>query len=224
MDALSRYIARIDARHRVGFSFVVGLVTYLLVRGHVRVWTASIVAWDTFAASVLVLAWTMIVVSPPTELRRRAQAQDLSRTLIFIFAVAAACASLIGVGFVLHTNKVNPQPHAPLHLALALFAVAMAWALTHTVFGLRYAHTFYGDDDDPNATEHVGGLEFPGEASPNYVDFAYFSFVIGMTFQVSDVQITSREIRQLVLLHSILSFAFNTVILALAINTASSLL
>ncbi|MFN2475890.1 MAG: DUF1345 domain-containing protein [Chthoniobacterales bacterium] len=224
MGALASFAARIDARHRVGFSFIVGLATFLLVHGHVRFWTASIVAWDMFAASVLLLAWTMIVVTPPTELRRRAQAQDLSRTLIFIFAVTAACASLVGVGFVLHTNKVNPQPHASLHLALALFAVATAWSLTHTVFGLRYAHTFYGDSDDPNEKEHVRGLEFPGEENPNYMDFAYFSIVIGMTFQVSDVQITSRDIRQLVLVHSILSFAFNTVILALAINTASSLL
>jgi uncharacterized membrane protein len=166
----------------------------------------------------------MIFLSPATELRRRAQAQDLSRTLIFIFAVSAACASLISVGFVLHTNKINPQPHASLHLALALLAVALAWSLTHTVFGLRYAHTFYGDSDDPRAKEHVRGLDFPGETNPTYIDFAYFSFVIGMTFQVSDVQITSRDIRQLALLHSMLSFAFNTVILALAINTASSLL
>lgn len=224
MRGLTRFITRVDARHRVGFSVAVGLLTFLLVHGHVRFWTASIVAWDTFAASVLVLAWTMIILSPATELRRRAQAQDLGRTVIFIFAVSAACTSLVGVGFVLHTNKVNPQPHASLHLALALFAVALAWSLTHTVFGLRYAHTFYGDSDDPNAKEHVRGLEFPGETNPTYIDFAYFSFVIGMTFQVSDVQITSRDIRQLVLLHSILSFAFNTVILALALNTASSLL
>ena len=224
MGALTRFVARVDARHRVGFSFIAGLVTFLLVHGHVRFWTASIVAWDTFAASVLMLAWVMIIVSPPTDLRRRAQAQDLSRTLIFFFAVTAACASLVGVGFVLHTNKVNPEPHAALHLALALFAVAMAWSLTHTVFGLRYAHTFYGDSDDPKEKKHVRGLEFPGETEPTYMDFAYFSFVIGMTFQVSDVQITSRDIRQLVLLHSMLSFAFNTVILALAINTASSLL
>lgn len=224
MAALTRLVSRIDARHRVAFSFVVGVCAFLLVHRHVRFWTASIIAWDVFAASVLTLAWIMISVTRPGELRRRAQAQDVSRTLIFIFAILAACASLVAVGFVLHTNKVNPEVHASLHLALALLAVALAWSLTHTVFGLRYAHTFYGDNDDPNEKEHVRGLEFPSERNPNYLDFAYFSFVIGMTFQVSDVQITSRDIRQLVLVHSILSFAFNTVILALAINTASTLL
>ena len=108
---------------------------------------------------------------------------------------------------------------------MSLVAVVSSWMLVHTVFGLRYAHTFYGDPDGAaGAQQHAGGLEFPECRSPNYMDFAYFSFVIGMTFQVSDVQITSREIRQLVLLHGMLSFGFNTVILALTINTVSSLL
>lgn len=222
--AFRNWLSRLDARHRVTFSFIIAVCAFVLVHHRVRFWTASIIAWDVFAACVLLLAWTMILLTPATDLRRRAQAQDVSRTVIFIFALTAACASLIAVGFVLHTNKVNPQPHAWLHLALALFAVAMAWSLTHTVFGLRYAHTFYGDGDDPAADEHARGLDFPSEPMPSYMDFAYFSFVIGMTFQVSDVQITSREMRQLVLVHGILSFAFNTVILALAINTASSLL
>ena len=90
-------------------------------------------------------------------------------------------------------------------------------------FGLRYAHTFYGDPDGPaGPQQHAGGLDFPGGRLPDYMDFAYFSFVIGMTFQVSDVQITSREFRKLVLLHGMLSFGFNTVILALTINTVST--
>jgi uncharacterized membrane protein len=94
-----------------------------------------------------------------------------------------------------------------------------------TVFSLRYAHKFYGDHPDEGRDEIAGGLDFPGkDQRPDYLDFAYFSFVIGMTFQVSDVQITSRDFRSLVLLHGVLSFAFNTVILALTINTLSSLI
>lgn len=184
----------------------------------------SIAAWDVFALCVLSLAWLTILTTPPDKLRKRAQQQDVSRTLIFIFIVIAACSSLFAVGFLLHANKVEHQPHLVLHLGLALLAVVAAWSLAHTVFGLRYAHTFYGDDNDPATQDYAGGLEFPGGAQPDYMDFAYFSFVIGMTFQVSDVVVTSREMRQLVLLHGMLSFGFNTVILALAINTASSLL
>jgi uncharacterized membrane protein len=87
---------------------------------------------------------------------------------------------------------------------------------------LRYAHAFYGDSDDPY--RHAAGLEFPGERAPDYFDFAYYAFVVGMTCQVSDVQITSRKMRRLTLMHSVLSFGFNTIILALLINTVSSLL
>ena len=92
----------------------------------------------------------------------------------------------------------------------------------HAVFGLRYAHNFYGDSET-DAAEHAGGLEFPGNAPPDYRDFAYFSYVIGMTCQVSDVEVSSRAMRRLVLLHGVLAFGFNTVILALTINTVSSL-
>jgi uncharacterized membrane protein len=223
MRKIVNRIAALNARQRLAFSIVVAAVAFVVVQREARFWTASIAAWDTFALTVLLLAWIMILVTRRSEIRKRAQAQDLSATLIFIFAVAAACASLIGVGFLLHSNRAEHRAHELVHFALVLVAVGAAWSLTHTVFGLRYAHTFYGDSDQPGATEHAGGLDFPGERLPDYLDFAYFSFVIGMTFQVSDVQITSREIRRLVLVHGILSFGFNTVVLALAINTASSL-
>jgi uncharacterized membrane protein len=145
--------------------------------------------------------------------------------VIFVFVLLAACAGLFAVGFLFFTNKNAQHPHFTLHLLMSLLAVISSWMLVHTVFGLRYAHTFYGDhDNSAKEDEYAGGLLFPGETMPNYMDFAYFSFTIGMTFQVSDVQIVSREFRQLVLLHGMLSFGFNTVILALTINTVSALL
>src|SRR6185503_3941088 len=151
--------------------------------------------------------------------------QDLSRTLIFIFVVVAACAGLFAVGFLFFGRKEMAQsPHFFSQLVMGLVAVISSWMLVHTVFGLRYAHTYYGDPDGPQGPRsHAGGLLFPGDREPDYMDFAYFSFVIGMTFQVSDVQITTREFRTLVLVHGMLSFGFNTVILALTINTVSNL-
>lgn len=195
----------------------------MALHNRVRFWTLTTVTWDVFALSVLSLAWLTILTTPNHALRHRAQEQDLSRLLIFVFLVAAAFSALFAVGFLLHTNKSEQHPHLLLHLLMTLFAVVAAWCVTHTVFGLRYAHTFYGDPDNPHGKQHAGGLDFPGEKAPNYLDFAYFSFVIGMTFQVSDVVVTSREMRQLVLLHGVISFGFNTVILAIAINTVSSL-
>jgi uncharacterized membrane protein len=94
----------------------------------------------------------------------------------------------------------------------------------HTVFSLRYAHLFYRESGAAPSEGLAGGLAFPEEPEPDYLDFAYFAFVIGMTCQVSDVQITSRPIRHLALLHGVLSFAFNTVILALSVNIISGLL
>jgi uncharacterized membrane protein len=187
--------------------------------------TQSIVTWDVFAVCVLGLAWLTILTTPPEKLRARAQMQDLSHILIFIFVLAAACFGLFAVGF-LFFNKtvVMERSHFFIHLLMSLVAVICSWMLVHTVFGLRYAHTFYGDPDGPAGPKsHAGGLEFPGDREPDYMDFAYFSFTIGMTFQVSDVVITSRDFRKLVLAHGMLSFGFNTVILALTLNTVSAL-
>jgi len=157
-------------------------------------------------------------------MRAIAQEQDLSRFLIFIFVVIAACAALFAVGFLISVNKGQTGGHFTLHVLLALLTVIFSWLLVHTVFGLRYAHAFYGDSGEPGVNRHAAGLIFPGDRPPDYFDFAYFSFVVGMTCQVSDVQIASRGMRRLTLAHSILSFGYNTVILALLINTVSGLL
>lgn len=215
---------RLDARHRLLYSLGTAALVFVLLHGRVRPSTATLMAWDAFTAMVLALAWTTIVGTEPNEIRQRAQVQDLSRRLIFIFMVVAACACLFAVAFLLRTSKDDHGGHVTVHLLLCLFAVVSSWSLMHTVFALRYAHSYYGNSDDPLQQEHAGGLEFPLEKAPNYLDFAYFSFVIGMTSQVSDVAVSSQEMRQLALGHGVLSFAFNTVILALTINTASSLL
>src|SRR5664279_2871335 len=220
------WIAKLDARHRLIVSLAVAAAVWFGLRGRVQPSTQGIATWDVFALCVLLLAWLTIVTTPPHKLRTRAQEQDVSRTVIFIFVVMAACAGLFAVGFLFFGNKgVVQRPHFLFHLLMSLIAVVSSWMLVHTVFGLRYAHTFYGDPDGPEGPlQHAGGLDFPGGRLPDYMDFAYFSFVIGMTFQVSDVQITSREFRKLALLHGMLSFGFNTVILALTINTVSNLL
>lgn len=220
-----KWIAKQDARHRVAISFLIAAFVWFGLRGRVETPTQSIITWDAFALCVLVLAWLTIITTPPEKLRVRAQRQDLSHILIFIFVVVAACAGLFAVGFLFFNKAVVMQrSHFFGHLLMSLVAVVCSWMLVHTVFGLRYAHTYYGDPDGPTGPKpHAGGLEFPGDREPDYMDFAYFSFVIGMTFQVSDVVITSRDFRKLVLAHGMLSFGFNTVILALTLNTVSAL-
>jgi uncharacterized membrane protein len=220
----SQVVAQQDARHRLIIALIAAGAVFFLLRGHIRLSTESIVAWDVFAFSVLVLAWFTILTTPIHRLRARAKEQDASRFLVFLFVVVAARAALLAVGFLISVNKGQTRTHFTVHLILGLLTVILAWSVMQTVFSLRYAHIFYGDDDQPSRDGHAGGLIFPGKHPPDYFDFAYFSFVVGMTCQVSDVQITSRRMRRVTLVHSILSFGFNTLILALLINTVSGLL
>lgn len=224
MRRLLDSISKLDARHRIVIALAAGIAMFFALRSRVHVSTGAIASWDTFAFVILALAWLVIVRTPQSKIRARATTQDIGRRLISVFVVVAASVALFAVGFLLGANRNVPQPHLTAHLVLTLSTVIFSWMLVHTVFGLHYAHVFYGDSDEPGQDRHTGGLDFPGQHAPNYFDFAYFAFVIGMTCQVSDVQITSRKLRHLTLLHSVLSFAFNTIILALLINTVSSLL
>ena len=182
-----------------------------------------IAIWDTYAIVVLLMSWLTIYTVDPRTIQRRARLQDSGRTLIFAFIIVAACMSLLAVILVLREHKAL-QKTAGLHLFVAALTVIEAWLLIHTVFTLHYAHVFYRSEQEADVTGTGGGLIFPGGHHPDYQDFAYFSFVVGMTCQVSDVNVTSRSMRRLALLHGLLSFAFNTVILALSINIISGLL
>jgi uncharacterized membrane protein len=203
MARLINFIAGHDARHRIILGSVAGVAVFLLS-------TNIIAAWDTFAFCVLAAAWLTIRITPQQTLCARGQEEDFGRTVIFVFVVVAACASLFAVGLLVREGSAG-------NLVLGLATVVLSWSLVQTVFGLHYAHAYYGDK------QGAGGLVFPLEPTPDYFDFAYFSFVIGMTCQVSDVQITSHRMRRLALLQSVLAFAFNTIILALLINTVFDL-
>ena len=217
-------VRRPDARHRLILGLAAGVVVFLVSHGHLRFASAAIAGWNAFALMILALDWLTILTTPLRKIRELAQQQDLSRLLVFLFVVSSACAALFAVGFLISVHKGETRGHLTVHLLLTLLTVISSWMLVHTVFGLRYAHAFYGDSDQPGVHQHAGGLIFPGDRPPDYFDFAYFSFVVGMTCQVSDVQITSRRLRRLTLVHSVLSFGFNTIILALLINTVSGLL
>lgn len=170
------------------------------------------------------LSWITILNSHPLEIKKEVRAQDSGPTSLFLFTVGSALISLIGI-FLLLVDTKQAQVDLNEHILLALACVICSWLLVQTIFLLRYAHLYY-DTSIPGKHIHPlqAGLEFPGENQPDYLDFAYFSFVIGMTFQVSDVQITSRNFRKLVLLHSLFSFIFNTVIVALSINVVSGII
>ena len=221
MARVLQTIAKMDAHHRFLLGFIVAVLVGLALRTQ-ALWMVSLATYDAFAFAILGLIWVTVTLTPLEQIRKVAQRQDVGRTVIFIFVIIVACAALFAVAFLIRSGK-PVEPHLSIHLLLALATVVLSWLLMHAVFGLRYAHKFY-DDSVTSTEKHAGGLKFPEDDLPDYRDFAYFSFVIGMTCQVSDVAVTSREMRRLVLLHGILSFGFNTVILALTINTVSSFL
>ena len=166
----------------------------------------------------------MMTSATPERMRRSAQRQDESRLAILTLVVAAACVSLFAIGVMLKNTKNLSITILTLHVTLAGLTVICSWLLIHTMFTLHYAHLYYREYSDIPTEDNVGCLDFPHEKQPDYWDFLYFSFVIGMTCQVSDVQIVSRPMRRLALVHGVLTFFFNTVILAISINIVAGLI
>lgn len=216
------WILKLDAHMRLIIAVIVSLIALLLTIGRLRLSVQAIVVWNVFAWSLILLAWLRIVLADVRTSVQTAKLQDSARSAIFLFVVLAAVASLFAVAILIGGAKGLGRKALTEHLLLAAATVISSWCLIHTVFAMHYAHGYYreGNGDLSGA----GGLEFPNEKEPDFLDFAYFSFVIGMTCQVSDVQVSSREMRRLALVHGLLSFMFNTIILALSINLASGLL
>jgi uncharacterized membrane protein len=198
---------------RLLIALLVGVGTSLLLSQRFGWATRIVGGWDAAATMLLATIWFVILAVDPEETRCRAAAVDPGRTAVWIVVIVASASSLFAAaGLMRHARTLAPQGSTVLIVA-SLIAVITAWLLTHTGFTLRYAHLYYRDD-----LEGEGGLCFPGDRKPSDFDFSYFAFTVGMCFQVSDVTITSPQIRRAVLGHALLSFAYNTVILALALN------
>jgi uncharacterized membrane protein len=202
---------------RLGLSIVVGALTYAAMGGFSPA-VGAVAAWDAASFVLLTFAWQFMLRATPASTRRRAASEDPGRTSVWVLVLLSSTVSLFTTAFVLRQAKTLAPGQAVLWVGLCLAAVLLAWLVTHTSWTLRYAHLFYRDDH-----EGVGGLTFPTDREgfePDDLDFAYFAFTIGMCFQVSDVTVTSRQIRRAVLVHACQSFALNTAIVALALNLA----
>lgn len=211
---------RLHAIHKIIICFVFAIAVYLVadIKG-ISYLTRIMFGWNTFSLCMIIMSWITFKITTSGEIRKQAAVQDSSRVVIFIMILISTVASFLAVLILLITkNKASEAIDIPVAITGMLFS----WFLVHTTFAMRYAHIFYGDHETKPDT-HAGGLEFPGEHKPGYFDFAYFSFVLGMTFQVSDIQVTSKRLRKLALLHGILSFGFNTFIVALTINVIAGL-
>jgi uncharacterized membrane protein len=174
---------------------------------------AVLIGWNTTGIVLLGLTWFAIITADTHETRSRAAADDPGRTLVYVIVLIASAASLFAAFVLLRQANTIARGEGRALVVLCLSTVALAWALTNTAFTMRYARLYYRED-----SEGVGGVEFPGKQLPSYFDFAYFAFTIGMTFQVSDTCVTSPQIRRAVLMHGVISFVYNTAILAFVLN------
>jgi uncharacterized membrane protein len=213
---LPRIVRAVRARPRLFLAAVLGIVIGLLLPSEWRVTTRLLVTWDVGVGLYLALAFQAMAKADIARIRRRAAMLDEDRIAFLILTAGAALATIAAIVAELGDKE---TARAPAHLALAIVTIVLSWAFTHTIFALHYAHEFYVE----NRYED-GGLAFPGKEQPDYWDFAYFSLVIGMTSQVSDVAVTAKGIRRTVLAHGVVSFFFNVALLALTVNIAASAL
>ncbi len=220
MQRLWRIVA---SRPRLFIGLLCGLVAVPMFPHGISNTTRAILAWDTGVVVYLVLAAFLFSTERLDRIAADAAAQEEGEWTIFSLTIAAVAFSFAAiVSEFASIAKDMPPDQRDLHLALVVLTLFVSWLMTHTTFAFRYAHEYYEVSADGSGI--VGGLDFPGEKRPDYLDFLYFALVLGMTFQVSDVQITARKFRRLASVHGLLSFLFNTIILALTVNLAAGLL
>jgi uncharacterized membrane protein len=207
----------VRARPRLFVATAVGAIIVATLPGVWRLATRLLVGWDIGVALYLALAYHLMALSHVGYIRLRARVEDEGRIAILILTATAALASLGAILAELGSASEVGGTRPPAHLILATVTIVMSWAFTHTMFALHYAHEFYGQNDGKG-----GGMLFPGNEDPDYWDFVYFSFVIGMTSQVSDVAISCKPIRRTAAAHGVISFVFNAALLALTVNIAAS--
>jgi uncharacterized membrane protein len=211
---MGRLGTRRFALTRVLIAFAVGTVALAVAATFIRWQFAALIGWDFAAVAYLVLVWAIVVGKDGRETSELASVEDDSRFAADATLLSATIASLFVVGLVF--VQASGEAHASKVVVGtgALVSLLLSWGVIHTVFMLRYTHLYYRER---------GGLDFNDQREPDYLDFAYVAFTVGMTYQVSDTNITSKAIRMSALRHAVLSFVFGTGVLATTVNLVGSL-
>ncbi|ABD86071.1 DUF1345 domain-containing protein [Rhodopseudomonas palustris] len=210
---LPRPVRVVYARPRTFVAIAAGAAAYFVLPDQLRLVTRLLLSWDIFIGLYLALVLGMVLRSGIAHIRRNAILQDDGRFLILLVTALGAFASMAAI-----VSELGASHRGSAELVLATLTIALSWSMVHTTFALHYAHDYYRG-------AKPGGLQFPSGDSHedvDYWDFVYFSFVIGMTAQVSDVGITDKTIRRTATAHGVVSFVFNTALVALMVNIAAS--
>ena len=202
-------------------SLLVAGAVFLIV-GKFPILYRLMIGWIAFSCIYLALSWIVIFKREVAQIKQKATEDDGSTVFVFFMILVSSFANIFIV-LLLMMNKNAMLSHNSLFVPLSVAGILLSWVMVHTIYTFHYAHKYY-NRTDPEGKRSYGGLDFPGEKNPDYLDFAYFSFVMGSTFQVSDVSITARNLRRIALVHGVLSFVFNTFIVALTINIIAGLI
>jgi uncharacterized membrane protein len=216
------WVVRLSAPRRLGIVLAIAAISFLALEPWIATRTRLLLSWNLGTMTYLLLGWATVARADATMTRVRAQTQDQSGYVIFVLVVTAASASFVAIGFLVGDFRNLPHWGRVAHLTLSISALLLSWLLIQTLFAFHYARWYYSRI--PDGTTHRAGLRFPSDKEPDYLDFAYYAFVVGMTSQVSDVMVTTRQMRRLTLVHGVLAFIFNIAILAMSINIIGGVL
>jgi len=221
-----RFLRHVAGRPRLFLCVVLGLMTLLVLPSDWRAPTRLLVAWNLGVLAYVASAIHLMLTADPAKIRRLAQMTDESRFVVLTLAVFAAIASIAAIVALLAQVRDLAGLDKALHLELAGLTIVSSWSFIHVIFAQHYAHEYYVERaTERQAPEALrGGLLFPDTQTPDFMDFLYFSFVIGVASQTADVAISSRAMRRVALIHCVLAFFFNTTVLALTINIAAGLI
>lgn len=213
----SNIFLRLHPLQRIILSLLItGLVFFFTRNSNLSPLVHITLLWDVFAFTFITCCIIVFFTRSVKQIIAQANREDGSKIFVLIAVLVSAFASMFTV-LLLIISKNLPPAQETISIILAVTGMFLSWVLVHTIFTFHYAHMFYDEG------RKAAGLDFPNEKEPDYIDFAYFSFVIGMTFQVSDVAISSRIIRRTVLAHALIAFALNTFVVALTINLVAGL-
>jgi uncharacterized membrane protein len=221
--AAKNIFLRLHPVHRLVISLLLAIVTFIIIANTtLSVLIKVMMAWTIFALFHTIASWIVFFTREPSEIREHAKQEDGSRIYVFLLILITSFASLVAVLLLMLSKSQKDTPQV-IYISVAVSGMLLSWIMVHTLFGFHYANLYYANNKkDPSI--HAEGLKFPEEKKPDYLDFAYFSFVLGMTFQVSDVDVTSKTIRRMALLHGLISFVLNTFVVALTINIIAGLM
>lgn len=219
-----RTVRFVQLHNKLLIAAVIGFVVSMALPGTFKAPARILAGWDVGLAIYLVWTYAMMWRAEVEHIRKRAAEEDEGAGIILLLSIAATFASFVAIAFALGGLKSGEGAVMPggvaAHVVLAITTILLSWTFVHTIFTFHYAHEYYGARRDGE----IGGLVFPHDSKPDYRDFLYFSLVIGMTSQTSDVDICSKVIRRMAAIHGVLSFFFNLVVLALTVNMVANLI